>query len=125
MLQARVLSQICKPAAAEAGGRGSVRDNPPIAPNRGFRYQRHRALRKGVTMADDVPSGPVEMGAEMDYREHEKTYSMFLALTKYGTLTTVGLLIAMAFGFFTSAGFFSAAILFVLICVVGGFLLRS
>lgn len=75
-------------------------------------------------MADNTPTGPVELGAEMDYREHEKTYGMFLGLAKYTTLVTVALLIAMAFGFFTAAGFFSASILFVLICALGGFLLR-
>ena len=75
-------------------------------------------------MADDTPTGPVELGAEMDYQEHEKTYSLFLGLTKYGTLVTVALLLAMAFGFFTSAGFFSAAFAFILLCVVGAFLLR-
>lgn len=75
-------------------------------------------------MADNTPTGPVEMGAEMDYSEHEKTYSLFLGITKYVSLFTVALLIAMAFGFFTSAGFFSATILFILISAVGAFLLR-
>lgn len=75
-------------------------------------------------MADNTPTGPVELGAEMDYAEHEKTYNVFLAVIKYGSLITVALLIAMAFGFFTSAGFFSATILFILISVVGAFLLR-
>ncbi len=75
-------------------------------------------------MADHTPSGPVEVGASMDYAEHEKTYNMFLHLAKYGSLVCAALLIAMAFGFFTSAGFISSAILFVLVCAVGGFLLR-
>jgi hypothetical protein len=75
-------------------------------------------------MADNSPSGPVETGAKMDYAEHEHTYSLFLGLTKYGTLATVAILVAMAFGFFTSAGFFSALILFVLICAVGAYFLR-
>lgn len=75
-------------------------------------------------MADNATTSPVELGAEMDYSEHEKTYSLFLGLTKYGTLATAALLIAMAFGFFTSAGFISSTILFILICAVGGYLLR-
>ena len=75
-------------------------------------------------MADDATHGPVELGAKMDYSEHEKTYALFLGLTKYVTLATVALLIAMAFGFFTSAGFISATILFVLLNVVGAFILR-
>lgn len=75
-------------------------------------------------MADHTPSGPVEVGARMDYAEHEKTYNMFLALAKYGSLVCVALLAAMAFGFFTSAGLISSVILFALICLVGGYLLR-
>ena len=75
-------------------------------------------------MAEKTPTGPVEVGAEMDYSEHEKTYSVFLALAKYGSLHTAALLVAMAFGFFTSAGFISSTILFVLICAVGIYLLR-
>lgn len=75
-------------------------------------------------MAEHPPSGPLEMGAEMDYGEHQRTYARFLMLAKYGTLITLALLIAMAFGFFTSAGFISAGILFVLILAVGGFAMR-
>jgi hypothetical protein len=75
-------------------------------------------------MADHAPTGPVELGAKMDYAEHDKTYSMFLALAKYGTLACVALMIAMAFGFFTSAGFISATILFILINAVGAYVLR-
>lgn len=75
-------------------------------------------------MADHSPTGPVELGAEMDYPEHDKTYARFLMLAKYGTLVCLALLVAMAFGFFTSAGFFSATILFFLICAVGGFIAR-
>ncbi len=75
-------------------------------------------------MADNSPTGPVEMGAPMNYPEHEKTYAMFVNLAKYGTLTCVSLLAAMAFGFFTSAGFFSAMIFFFLLCAIGAFILR-
>ncbi|WP_314086492.1 aa3-type cytochrome c oxidase subunit IV [Shinella sp. M31] len=69
-------------------------------------------------------SGPVEMGAPMDYPEHEKTYNLFIAGAKYGTLFCVTLLIAMAAGFFTSAGFFSALLLLIILNVVGFILLR-
>lgn len=69
-------------------------------------------------------TGPIEMGAPMDYPEHEKTYDLFIAGAKYGTLICVALLIAMAAGFFTSAGFFSAFLLFIILNVAGFFLLR-
>ncbi|TRC95092.1 aa3-type cytochrome c oxidase subunit IV [Mesorhizobium sp. WSM4303] len=74
-------------------------------------------------MADHTPTGPVELGAKMDYTEHDRTYHGFLALAKYGSLFCLGLLIAMAFGFF-AGGFFSATILFVLILAAGAFILR-
>ncbi|MAZ83981.1 MAG: aa3-type cytochrome c oxidase subunit IV [Rhizobiales bacterium] len=74
-------------------------------------------------MADHV-EGPAEVGAEMDYSEHEKTYAMFMAGAKYGTLHIVTLLIAMAFFFFTAAGFFSSLILFVILSAIGVVLLR-
>ena len=75
-------------------------------------------------MADNAPTGPIELGADMDYREHEQTYNLFVGVIKYSVLVTVALLIAMAFGFFTAAGFISATLLFILICIVGGYLLR-
>lgn len=74
-------------------------------------------------MSDNTPTGPVETGAEMDYEEHERTYELFLKMAKYGTLFCIALLVAMAFGFFTSAGFISATILFVIICAVGAFMM--
>lgn len=75
-------------------------------------------------MAEHTSNGPVELGAEMDYPEHQRTYNIFLNLAKYGGLHVIALVIAMAFGFFTSAGFFSALILFILISAVGIWVLR-
>ena len=70
-------------------------------------------------------SGPVEVGAPMDYAEHEKSYKIFINGTKYGSLFIVALLISMAAGFFTAAGFFSALVLFIILNVAGVFLLRG
>lgn len=69
-------------------------------------------------------SGPVETGAPMDYSEHEKTYTLFINATKYGTLFCVALLIAMAAAFFTTMGFFSSFVVFILLNVAGYFMLR-
>ncbi|CDX37779.1 aa3-type cytochrome c oxidase subunit IV [Mesorhizobium sp. CA14] len=74
-------------------------------------------------MADHSPTGPVELGAQMDYAEHDRTYKAFLGLAKYGSLVCAAILIAMAFGFFVG-GFFSATILFILIMAVGALILR-
>lgn len=76
-------------------------------------------------MADHSATGPVETGAQMDYPEHEKTFTLFVKLTKYVSLICVALLASMAFFFFAPAGFFSSLVLFVVICVVGGYLLRD
>lgn len=67
-------------------------------------------------------SGPLELGAPMDYAEHEKTYSGFLGLAKYGTLACVALMIAMAFGFFVG-GFISGLVVFSMVMAAGWMLL--
>jgi vacuolar-type H+-ATPase subunit I/STV1 len=45
-----------------------------------------------------------------------------MGVFKWGTVAVVALLVAMAFGFF-AGGFFSATVLFVLICAAAWFLL--
>ncbi|CZT33173.1 MULTISPECIES: aa3-type cytochrome c oxidase subunit IV [unclassified Rhizobium] len=69
-------------------------------------------------------TGPSETGAPMDYPEHEKTYLHFLSAAKFLTIFCVALLIAMAAAFFTSAGWFTGFVLFVLLNVAGVVLLR-
>ncbi|GAA3089382.1 aa3-type cytochrome c oxidase subunit IV [Rhizobium viscosum] len=69
-------------------------------------------------------TGPVETGAPMDYKEHEKTYNMFIAGTKYGTMLLIALMLAMAAGFFGGAGFLGGILVFLIILVAGIFLLR-
>lgn len=75
-------------------------------------------------MADNMPTGPVETGADMDYSEHEKTYSLFLMLTKYGSIVCAALLIAMAFGFFAGGGFIASTVLFLLVTGLAAYILR-
>lgn len=78
-------------------------------------------MRRG-NMAEHK-SGPVELGAPMDYKEHEKTYDMFVKGAKYGTIHIAALLIAMAVGFFTSAGFIFSLLLFIILSALGIILL--
>lgn len=66
-------------------------------------------------------TGPVEVGAEMNYAEHEKTYNGFLALTKYGTMMLCVLMLAMVAGFFTTAGFLGGLVVFVVLSAAGFF----
>jgi hypothetical protein len=68
-------------------------------------------------------SGPVEVGAAMDYAEHEKTYNGFINAAKYVSMLIVILLICMAVGFFSSAGFLFSTLLFIVLSLVGFFVL--
>lgn len=70
-------------------------------------------------------SGPVEIGADMDYPEHNKTYNVFITGSKYGTLICVALLIAMAAGFYGSAGFFGGFAIFLVSLIIGRFLMNK
>ena len=68
--------------------------------------------------------GPAETGAAMDYSEHDKTYSAFLAMAKYGTIHIVALLIAMAVFFFTGAGAIVSFLTFVILGIGISLLMR-
>lgn len=70
-------------------------------------------------------TGPVELGAEMDYSEHDKTYNVFMVGTKYGTLICVVLLIAMAIGFFTSGGFLAGIVSFIVFFIIGRMIMNK
>lgn len=74
-------------------------------------------------MAHHQDDHTVELGAAMDYSEHTSTYALFVNIAKWGTLICIALLIAMAFAFFTPAGWFSATILFFGILALAFFLL--
>lgn len=74
-------------------------------------------------MAEQM-NGPVETGAAMDYSEHEKTYGIFLAGTKYGVIILVALLIAMATFFFTTAGAIASILVFLVLSIGGSVLAR-
>ena len=86
---------MCRTTALHFAARGRSR---PFRPGR---------MQTGDDSMAEHHTGPVETGAPMDYAEHEKTYNLFVNASKYGTMFCVTLLIAMAAGFFTGAGFFS------------------
>jgi small-conductance mechanosensitive channel len=73
-------------------------------------------------MADNHPTGPAETGAEMDYAEHERTYAMFLSMSKWLLILCVALLISMAFGFFGGGGLFGGIVAFVALTILAFFL---
>ncbi|OWV66253.1 cytochrome-c oxidase [Rhizobium sp. R634] len=69
-------------------------------------------------------TGPVETGAPMDYKEHEQTYNMFIAGTKYGSMLLVVLLLAMTAGFFGGAGLLGGLFVFIILLAIGIFMVR-
>ncbi|MDB5525755.1 MAG: uncharacterized protein JWM58_3518 [Rhizobium sp.] len=68
-------------------------------------------------------SGPVEVGAEMDYAEHDKTYNGFVTVAKYGSMMIAILMLCMAAGFFTKAGLLFSTLLFIVLNLIGFFVL--
>ena len=75
-------------------------------------------------MAEHTPTGPVETGAPMDYKEHEKTYALFINGAKFGSAILLALLLAMTAGFFGGAGFLGGLLLFIVFSIIGIFLMR-
>jgi hypothetical protein len=86
--------------------------------------KRRLQVVEGESTMSEHHTGPVEVGASMDYAEHEKTYNMFLVAAKYGTMAGVVLLIAMTAGFFSTAGFLGGLVLFIVLNIAGFILLR-
>jgi hypothetical protein len=73
-------------------------------------------------MAEHTHSGPVELGAPMDYAEHSRTYAGFVGLTKITLLATVATLQALALFGLASNGFWLGVLMIVLMgagCVAG------
>ncbi len=67
---------------------------------------------------------PAETGAEMDYGAHEKTYEGFLSMSRVGTFAILAVLLGMAVGFFTSAGFILSFLLTIILLILGFIYLR-
>ena len=66
-------------------------------------------------MAEHTHSGPAELGAPMDYAEHERTFAGFIALTKVTALASFVTLVALAlYGFGGASGFWLGTLLLVL-----------
>ncbi len=72
----------------------------------------------------ELNNGPVELGAEMDYAEHEKTYNMFLGLTKYCTLGCAAILVGMTAGLLGGAGFIGGTLAMIIVAAIGYYLLK-
>lgn len=62
--------------------------------------------------------------AKMDYREHEKTYGLFLNLIKFGTIWIVAILLGMLVGLMASGGFIGGVGTFLVFGLVASYFMR-
>lgn len=57
-------------------------------------------------MAEHAAAGPADTGAPMDYDEHARTYTGFVAFTGLAAITSINILIILAIFAFGSGGAF-------------------
>ena len=69
-------------------------------------------------MAEHTPSTAAELGAPMDYAQHERTYAAFLAMSKIGVIASIVTVIALAiFAFGGAWGFWLGTLMLILMMV--------
>jgi hypothetical protein len=68
-------------------------------------------------MAEHTHSGPVELGAPMDYAEHTRTFAGFVALTKVTALATIAVLQALVLFGIAANGFWLGVLMILLMFV--------
>ncbi|MFN3520827.1 MAG: aa3-type cytochrome c oxidase subunit IV [Phenylobacterium sp.] len=62
---------------------------------------------------------------EMDIQEQNATYDLFMAMTKWGSLSLVALLALLVLWFCTPAGFLSGFVAALVVTVIGVLVLRE
>jgi hypothetical protein len=65
-------------------------------------------------MAEHAQSGPAELGAPMDYPEHQRTFAGFVSLTMITTLATIAILQALTLFGIAANGFWLGVLMIVL-----------
>jgi len=73
--------------------------------------------------SDKSEKGAAEPANAMEYSEHEKTYELFIWLSKWTTVFCVALLIAMMFGFFGGGGLIGGTLALIILMVIAFFFL--
>ncbi len=68
-------------------------------------------------MAEHTQSGPVELGAPMDYAEHQRTFAGFVAMTKVLTLATIAILQSLTLFGIAAHGFWLGVLMIVLMFI--------
>ena len=58
----------------------------------------------------------------MDYPQHEKTYALFLNMTKWGIIVVVAILLGMTTGLLSTGGFLGGIATFIAVLAVAYFL---
>lgn len=74
--------------------------------------------KKGASKGGGASAPPTNA---MDYPEHQKTYDLFLWLSKWTVIFCAALLIAMVVGFYGGGGLFGGIIVFVVLMLIGFF----
>ena len=69
-----------------------------------------------------LPSYDTNNNADMDYPEHERTYSLFLTIFKWAAIFVIALLIAMAVSLIGSGGVLGGLGAFIIVFAVAYFL---
>ena len=74
-------------------------------------------------MAEHTHSGTAELGAPMDYPQHDETYERFLTLTKLTIIGTINIMVSLVLFAFGSAGtgFWLGMLLLLMTLATAGF----
>ncbi|NDV85846.1 aa3-type cytochrome c oxidase subunit IV [Aurantimonas aggregata] len=70
------------------------------------------------------PEFDINHPAEMDYPEHERTYSRFLAMTKWGSAAIIAILVGMLVGLIMGAGVIASVFSFLIVLVIAWVIFR-
>ena len=78
-----------------------------------------KAANNTTNAKSDVKTS--EPASAMDYSEHEKTYGLFLWLSRWTVVGCMGLLLAMMFGFFGGGGLIGGTLAFIILIIAAFF----
>lgn len=73
----------------------------------------------------ELPGYDPHTVGEMDYGEHDRTYSRFLGLVKYGSIAVIAILIFMATALLGGGGFIGGIVLAAIFAAVAVFVLGA
>lgn len=71
-------------------------------------------------MAEHPPAAPAELGAPMDYPQHERTFQSFVSFTKISILATIATLQSLTLYGLASNGFWLGTVLLLLMFAASG-----